>query len=254
MSNPVNQHRYSLQTISVHLKPSQSTSYKTGVQPTPSFSLLSNTIVSIVDSTMVSSLIAASVSTIKCTSFTIVPTSVIYNAVPLTTYPTETMTYHSRENTPTTLPTFPISETTVYAVVLRIDGNFTTDLENRDTKAFKNLERNFIDFLTPFYEGLPGFLRIVVSSFSSGSVLASIDIIFNKTESTTTIQKIEAPIRRATEDGTAPFIIQSITVSQVRAKNDDEDTEMQKWMIILIVGLVIAFFILFVVFLLVSMT
>ena len=210
--------------------------------------------VSIADSTMVSSLIAASVSTIKYTSFTFVPTSVIYNAVPLTTYPTETMTYHSRENTPTTLPTFPISETIVYAVVLRIDRNFTTDLENRDTKAFKNLERNFIDFLTPFYKGLPGFLRIVVSSFSSGSVLASIDIIFNKTESTTTIQKIEAPIRRATEDGTAPFIIQSITVSQVRAKNDDEDTEMQKWMIILIVGLVIAFFILFVVFLLVSMT
>ena len=45
----------SLQTISVHLKPSQSTSYKTGVQTTPSFSLLSNTMVSIADSTMVSS-------------------------------------------------------------------------------------------------------------------------------------------------------------------------------------------------------
>ena len=108
----------------------------------------------------------------------------------------------------------PNSEAAVFALVVRIERVFTADLANRNSQEFKSLSNEFIVFLTPFYQRLPGFIRVVVISFSLGSVVADCDVIFNKLESTATVEQIKAPILQASENMTAPFTILNVTAVQ----------------------------------------
>jgi hypothetical protein len=239
----------SIFSSSVEVKPSQAPSVNsslTDMQPSLSASVFSSSIdVQPSQTISISNSIASSPSVVLSASVAIAPSS---SQLPSTSSLAPVTT--SSVTAPTTPRTIPTIGTIRYAVVITIDQNFNSDLENRNSQAFKDLEKQFIDFLTPFYQNSRGFIIIIVNSFTKGSVVADIDVVFNSTEATTTVQQIEEPIVRAQSSGSGPFTIVSVKVAERGV--DDDDDGLETWMIALIVCLAVAFVVLFVVSLLVS--
>ena len=118
---------------------------------------------------------------------------------------------------------------------------FIIDLQDRGSQAFRNMRIRFFLFLTPLYQDRPGFIAIVIISFSPGSVIANIDLVFNSTEASPSVQDIEKPIKDAKDNGSAPFTIQSFTVS---VKEDNDDDGLETWEIALIVSVIVILLIL----------
>ena len=130
-----------------------------------------------------------------------------FTILDVTAVQSSSMTHSSTTSlAPTTPVRIPNSEAVVFALVVRIERVFTADLANRNSQEFKILSNEFIVFLTPFYKRLPGFIRVDVISFSSGSVVANFDVIFNKSESTATVEQIKAPILQARENTQLPSL------------------------------------------------
>jgi hypothetical protein len=243
----------SMSVTTVELKLSPSSQFSSAsvissgvdIQPSPSVSLTT----SITESTMNSASsvsVGASHSVVVSASDSITPSL----SQTLGTSSAPSVTSSSAANAPTTPASIPTSGTIIYAVGITIEENFTNDLENRDSQAFKTLETRFIDFLKLFYQDLPGFIKIVVNSFKSGSIVANIDVIFNSTVATTTVEQIKEPIVQAKNSNTAPFVIQDVDVVEKGVHEDDDGLE--TWLIVLIVCLCVAFVILVVVSLVVS--
>jgi uncharacterized protein YpmS len=103
--------------------------------------------------------------------------------------------------------------------------------------------------LTPLYKDRPGFIGIEVNSFSPGSIVADIDVIFNSTEATPTVQEIEESIADARDN--APFTILSFSTAKKNMSEDDD--VMETWKIVLIVCLAVVLLILVLVSVLVSL-
>ena len=61
--------------------------------------------------------------------------------------------------------------------------------------------------MNALYQDKAGFLGVIIISFSPGSIVADIDIIFNSTVATPTVQEIREPIAEAIANGSTPFAI-----------------------------------------------
>jgi hypothetical protein len=159
-----------------------------------------------------------------------------------TTDPTVAITPTTPVTSATTELVIPTENTVTFVIVITIADEFNVDLQNRESPAFRNTRRRFFLFLIPLYQGIPGFIGIVIISFSPGSIIADINVIFNSTETTPSVQQIQAPIVQARNNGSAPFIIQSLKVTEKGVADDEDGLEL--WEIILIVCLIVVLLIL----------
>ena len=142
--------------------------------------------------------------------------------------------------------------TRTFSVVLTIMGNFHSSLRNSSSPAFIELKMNITKFLNGLYNNTPGFIEVVFNSFSSGSIVADSDVVFNKTEATVTSSQLKALIEDAIkENGTGTLIILGIKVSE-KGVADPDDSGFETWIIVLAVCFSLVFIILIAVSLLVS--
>jgi hypothetical protein len=133
---------------------------------------------------------------------------------------------------------------------MKINETFDPNLRNPNSAAFKNMTMRFRLFLNALYVDKPGFLGVIIVSFSPGSIVAHIDIIFNSTEPTPTVQEIREPIAEAIANGSTPFAIESFDVVKKSAWIGDDGLE--TWKIVLIVCLGVVLLILVLVLILVG--
>jgi hypothetical protein len=68
--------------------------------------------------------------------------------------------------------------------------------------------------LTPLYRNRPGFLGFIFNSFSQGSIVADIEILYNSSEPIPTAEEVQLPIAEARDNGSAPFNISSLQVER----------------------------------------
>jgi hypothetical protein len=155
-------------------------------------------------------------------------------------------------------------------LVMTIDEPFITDLQNPQSEAFINMTSRFRSFLISLYQNETWFIDIMVNSFSNGSIIADIDVLYNTTEATPTVEDIRAPIIAAINNGSAPFTIQNLTVTfsanttattpgttgattSVKEKsNEGDDDGFETWEIALVVSLAVVLLVLVLVSTLVS--
>ena len=142
-----------------------------------------------------------------------------------------------------------LPQAVTYKLAIKINETFDPDLRNPNSTAFKNLAMRFRLFLNALYQDKPGFLGVIIISFSPGSIVADIDIIFNSTVATPTVQEIREPIAEAIANGSTPFAIESFDVAKKSASKDDG---LETWEIVLIVCLGVVLLILVFVSILVS--
>ena len=129
--------------------------------------------------------------------------------------------------------TIPINETVTFVVRIVFAGPFDPDLLNKQSQAFRNLRSILLEFLIPLYRNKRGFLGIVFISFSPGSVVADIEILYNSSEPIPTVEEVRSPIAEARDNGSAPFSIESLRVTK---KGDSQDA-FETWKIGVIVCL-----------------
>ena len=110
--------------------------------------------------------------------------------------------------------TIPIEETVPFAVVIVIAEPFVPELRNKRSRAFGNLRRRFLVFLIPVYRNRRGFLGIIFNSFSPGSVVADIEVLYNSTEPIPTAEEVQSPIVEARDNGSTLFNISSLQVER----------------------------------------
>ena len=110
--------------------------------------------------------------------------------------------------------TIPIEETVPFAVVIVIAEPFVPELRNKRSRAFGNLRRRFLVFLIPVYRNRRGFLGIIFNSFSPGSVVADIEVLYNSTEPIPTAEEVQSPIAEARDNGSTIFNISSLQVER----------------------------------------
>ncbi|CAB4042705.1 Hypothetical predicted protein [Paramuricea clavata] len=144
---------------------------------------------------------------------------------------------------------------------MTIDEPFTTDLQNPQSEEFINMTSRFRLFLIPLYQNETWFIDIMVNSFSNGSIIADIDVLYNTTEATPTVEDIQAPIIAAINNGSAPFAIQNLTVTfsanttattpgttgattSVTKKSNKGDDGFETWEIALVVSLAVVLLVL----------
>jgi hypothetical protein len=155
-------------------------------------------------------------------------------------------------------------------LVMTIDEPFITDLQNPQSEAFINMTSRFRSFLISLYQNETWFIDIMVNSFSNGSIIADIDVLYNTTEATPTVEDIRAPIIAAINNGSAPFAIQNLTVtfsanttattpgttgattSVTEKSNEGDDDGFETWEIALVVSLAVVLLVLVLVSTLVS--
>ena len=77
------------------------------------------------------------------------------------------------------------------------------------------MRSRFLVFLIPIYRNRRGFLGIFFNSFSQGSVVADIDILYNSTEPIPTAEEVQSPIAEARDNGSMLFNISSLQVERV---------------------------------------
>jgi hypothetical protein len=116
--------------------------------------------------------------------------------------------------------TIPREGTVTFAVVVVIAETFVPDLQNKSSPAFKNMTKRFLVFLIPIYRNRRGFVGIIFNSFSQGSVVADIDILYNSTEPIPTVEEVQSLIAEARDNGSPPFNIESL---QVTRKGESQD-------------------------------
>jgi hypothetical protein len=116
--------------------------------------------------------------------------------------------------------TIPINETVTFAVIIVITDPFVSDLQNKQSQAFRSMRSRFLQFLIPLYQNKRGFLGIFFNSFSQGSVVADFEILYNSSEPIPTVEEVRSPIADARDDGSAPFNISSL---QVTRKGESQD-------------------------------
>ena len=114
--------------------------------------------------------------------------------------------------------TIPREGTVTFAVVIVIAETFVPDLQNESSEAFKNMTRRFLEFLIPLYQNRTGFLGIIFISYSPGSVVADIELLFNSSEPIPTVEDVQSPIAEARDNGS--FNISSL---QVTRKGESQD-------------------------------
>ena len=119
------------------------------------------------------------------------------------------------------MPAIPSQNTLTFGIIIVIEFDFVSALQNRESEEFRSLRRTFLLFLIPLYQDEPGFIGIVINSFTPGSVVADMNLVFNSTEASPSVQDIEKPLNDARDNGSAPFTIQSFNVS-VRNDSDDD--------------------------------
>jgi hypothetical protein len=112
----------------------------------------------------------------------------------------------------------PTEGTVTFAVVIVIAETFVPDLQNKSSPAFQNMTRRFLEFLTPLYQNRTGFLGIIFISYSRGSVVADIELLFNSSEPIPTVEEVRSPIAEASDNGS--FNISSL---QVTRKGESQD-------------------------------
>jgi hypothetical protein len=112
------------------------------------------------------------------------------------------------------LATIAREETVPFAVVIVIVEPFVPELQNKRSRAFGNLRRRFLVFLLPLYRNTRGFLGIIFNSFSPGSVVADIEVLYNSTEPIPTAEEVQSPIAEARDNGSAIFNISSLQVER----------------------------------------
>jgi hypothetical protein len=134
--------------------------------------------------------------------------------------------------------TIPREETVTFAVVIVIAETFVPDLQNESSPAFKNMTRRFLNFLIPLYRNRTGFLGIIFISFSRGSVVADIELLYNSSEPIPTVEDVRLLIAEA--KGLAPFSISSF---QVTKKGESQDG-FEAWKIVVTVCLAFVFLLL----------
>ena len=110
--------------------------------------------------------------------------------------------------------TISIEETVPFAVVIVIAEPFVPELRNKRSRAFGNLRRRFLVFLIPVYRNRRGFLGIIFNSFSPGSVVADIEVLYNSTEPIPTAEEVQSPIVEARDNGSTLFNISSLQVER----------------------------------------
>ncbi|CAB4018016.1 fibrillin-2-like isoform X48, partial [Paramuricea clavata] len=110
--------------------------------------------------------------------------------------------------------TVPIEEAVPFEVVIRIEEIFVSELQNKQSQAFRNLRNRFLDFLLPVYQNQIGFIGIIINSFSNGSIVADIDILYNSSEPIPTAEEVQSPIAEARDNGSAIFNISSLQVQR----------------------------------------
>jgi hypothetical protein len=143
-----------------------------------------------------------------------------------------------------------LPQAVTYKLAIKINETFDPDLRNPNSTAFRNLAMRFRLFLNALYQDKAGFLGVIIISFSPGSIVADIDIIFNSTVATPTVQEIREPIAEAIANGSTPFAIESFDVAKKSASKDNGGLE--TWEIVLIVCLGVVLLILVFVSILVS--
>ncbi|CAB4023329.1 fibropellin-1-like isoform X6, partial [Paramuricea clavata] len=110
--------------------------------------------------------------------------------------------------------TIPIEETVTFAVVLVIAEQFVPDLQNKRSQVFRNMRSRFLVFLIPIYRNSRGFIGIKFNSFSPGSIVADINILYNSTEPIPTAEEVQSPLVEARDNGSAPFTVKSLQVAK----------------------------------------
>ena len=126
------------------------------------------------------------------------------------------------------------NNTVTFKIVITIDEPYESIFSDPESAGFQEMRNRFVTFLEPICKNVSGCREIVVNSFYEGSIVADIDVIFQKTETTPNAQMIEGYIVKAKDDGLAPFIIQSLKVTEKDQKK--VDGEVEEWKIALIVG------------------
>ncbi len=87
----------------------------------------------------------------------------------------------------TSIAVVPVTEDTVYEVLITIERNFTEDLNSQSSEAFTELARQIVGYLTEICSGDAGFIEAKVISFSRGSVVANTRLIFQSKSNITNI-------------------------------------------------------------------
>ncbi|CAB4029276.1 Hypothetical predicted protein, partial [Paramuricea clavata] len=118
----------------------------------------------------------------------------------------------------------PVEGTVTFAVVIVIAETFVPELQNRGSQAFRILRSRFLEFLIRIYQNRRGFIGIIFNSFSQGSVVADIEILFNSTQPIPTVEEVQSPIAEARDNGSAPFNISSLQVTKKGESQDGFET------------------------------
>ncbi|CAB4043716.1 Hypothetical predicted protein, partial [Paramuricea clavata] len=138
--------------------------------------------------------------------------------------PPESDTERTLFTTTTDQATIPVEETVTFLVIIVIAEPFVPELQNRRSQAFRNLRSRFLVFLIPIYRNRRGFVGIIFNSFSQGSVVADIEILYNSTEPIPTVEEVQSPIAEARDNGSAPFNISSFQVAKKGESQDGFET------------------------------
>jgi hypothetical protein len=114
------------------------------------------------------------------------------------------------------LQTIPREETVPFAVVIVIVEPFVPELQNKRSRAFGNLRRRFLVFLLPLYRNTRGFLGFIFISFSPGSIVADIEVLYNSTEPIPTAEEVQSPIAEAI------FLSATFNISSLQLEREGE--------------------------------
>ena len=104
----------------------------------------------------------------------------------------------------------------VYAAEVRIEQEFTDDLNNQTSLAFMELAFRVVAYMTEVYSSIRGFIRVEVISFTSGSVVADTRVIFERNSNVTT-ENITNSLQTANITGNNSLEIIEVKVTRIES-------------------------------------
>ncbi|XP_059408840.1 uncharacterized protein LOC132142749 [Carassius carassius] len=155
------------------------------------------------------------------TTSTTASTTTTARTVMTTTTTTTTTTLMTKTRPLTSTTKVPTTTTTKFipvyltSLVFRSFDIFIVELSDVNSQAFKSRADLVRSQLEPIFRAkYPSFIRVIVLSFSPGSIITYTELVFNSTQALPTVQEIADTLLTAVETGSVdPLKIIPITVS-----------------------------------------
>ncbi|XP_047671768.1 putative GPI-anchored protein pfl2 isoform X1 [Tachysurus fulvidraco] len=108
----------------------------------------------------------------------------------------------------------PIVPLSVFSLIFSINETFSADLSNSSSQLFKDKSANIISQVGPLYQKkFPSFIRMIIQSFSNGSIVTNSTLEFNSDN--VTVNNVTSTLQEGLTNLTIPVIQGSINATTI---------------------------------------